>query len=126
MQQPAVELVQELAARSPRLFAMVNAHMDDNGELLPTLILADAATWFVRSVENRALDSDQYKEAKHVVAELGAAFATATGELENTIAVGFVETILPPATEPLPQYVAELPEPLQTELFRMLSWRPAR
>jgi len=124
LQQPAVDMVQRLAADSPHLSAMVAEHLDDYGEMLTTILLADVARWFVRSVENRGADPGQYNEAKQVVNRLDSAFAAATGELENTIAVGFVETILPIVQTPFPPYVEKLPESLRAEMVRMLEWRP--
>jgi hypothetical protein len=122
-QRPAVDLVRALAQEFPPVSELVDDHLADNGEILPTILLSDLARWYVESDAGRHDDRGRYAEAQAVVDHLARAFETAEGDLENTIAVGFVEALIP-GDGSLPEYAENLPESLRGELAKMMDWRP--
>jgi hypothetical protein len=122
---PAVEMVLRLAQGSPHLSAMVEEHVADNGEILSTLLLSDVARWYLASYTERRDDPARFAEARSVVDRLGRVFESAGGDLANTIAVGFVETLIPDDWS-VPGYTEDLPPALAAELVKMINWRPRR
>jgi hypothetical protein len=122
-QRPAVDLIRRLAGDSPRLSEMVEEHVADNGEILSTLVLSDLARWYVESYVDRHDDPSRYAEAQAVVDRLGQAYETAEGDLANTVAVGFVEALIPDDGS-WPEYGESLPTSLRDELVAMTGWRP--
>lgn len=98
-------------------------HEEDNdGELLPYLLLADVARWYVERIEQREAEPAGYAEAV-VVDALGRELADADpdGPVVNGIALGFLEELLPHAGTDIPEHVAVMPAPLRTEIDRMLA-----
>lgn len=124
LQRPAVDLVRRLAELSPGVAALVADHVQDNGEVLPTLMLADIARWYAAACQDRDDDPARYAEAGSVARYLAEAFAHAPDELQNTIAVGFVESLIPQDPAAV-DFLQQLPGPLRDELRRMIDWRPA-
>jgi hypothetical protein len=119
-----VAVVHRLSALSTTVASLQREHEEDNdGELLPYLLLADVARWYVDRVEQREEDPSGYAEAVVVVDALGRELADADpdGPVVNGIALGFLEELLPHAGSVVPEHVAVMPAPLRTEIDRMLA-----
>ena len=110
----AIEVEALLRRVSPDVAALVDEHIEDNDEVLPTLLLADAARWYVEVVTSGlGLDA-----AHRLLDELEASYREAGANLRNTIATGFLET-LPDPDEKGRGSVDLLPSSLREKLDRM-------
>ena len=84
MQLSAIEFCQRLAQDNPALGQSLKEHLIDNyGQVLPHIFLAD--------VYRKIRDSKEY--APSILRYLNRAFTSSGKEVNDLIAVGFVETI---------------------------------
>lgn len=94
---PSELLVHELVEEFSELRPLLTEHLADNeGELLPYLLMSDVARWTIREVARNP------SRVAELLGWLEARYAAADEVVETLIAVGFVE-MLPatPAGDPL-------------------------
>lgn len=120
---PGVVLVRRLADISPSVASLLQEHLEDNDEVLPTLFLGEVEKWFERAYRRRESAPETFIEAKAVGRALGDAFSKGDDTTRNFIAVGFVE-MLPNQVQEERACIEELPDSLRNELQRMESWSP--
>ena len=99
---PSEGLVHALVEDFSELRPLLTEHLTDNeGELLPYLLMSDVARWAIREVEHNP------SRVAELMRWLDARFAAADEVVETLIAVGFVE-MLPatPAGDPLLELLA--------------------
>lgn len=120
VQRESEEAMSELSASVPAVAQLYREHLDDNGELLPTVFLGDVAAWY-QSVY-RGTD-DQRRSTAEVVNVLDHAFVSGTDTLRNVIATGFLEDLLSPPGD-ADNVAMSLPPGLREEFDRMRAWRP--
>lgn len=115
--------IQRLVAADPVLQPLLDEHLDDmEGDLSPHLVMPTIGTW----VEQRGPDNP---EAQHVVVdvdrELGDALAAGDEDVENVIAVSFLE-FWPTSPQPGGEWRGRFPERLAALLQDMDHDKPGR
>jgi DNA-binding PucR family transcriptional regulator len=96
--------------------ALVREHAEQFGDLLPTVLLADLARWYVAAVTGPVTGSRAV--AERVAVGLAEAFRDGDGTTRAIIATGFLET-LPRPGELGGEVAARLPRRLGRELAAM-------
>jgi hypothetical protein len=99
---------------------MVQHHLEDNGEILSTVLLGDLGRWYRRSLEA----ADDRPEALRTALALSGLFVRGDEDMRTVIATGFLEA-LPQVSEDGRHVVEQLPPALRDELHRMETWRPS-
>lgn len=122
---PGTVLVQRLADHSPFVASLLQGHLEDNDEILPTLFLGEVGKWFEKAYQKRISAPGDFAETIAVVQILEDAFSRGDDAMKNLIAVGFVEMLLNLAREDR-DCIDELPDSLRSELERMGSWCPKK
>lgn len=103
----SLPLVKAMIDAGPATAELVRAHAEQFGEVLPTVLLADLARWYVTDA-NRA-------EAERVATAVARLFGRGDDTMRAVIATGFLEQ-LPRREEPGREVVRRLPRPLRREL----------
>lgn len=111
--------VERLVAAVPEMQDVVSEHLSDNyEELLLHLLVAD-----LRRAATSAWGADDFELCARLLEFMSSAFETADDDVDNAIAVSFVEHI-GAWPEETPDFIASWPEPLLVELDRQRQWRP--
>ncbi|MEV4600338.1 hypothetical protein AB0K15_23410 [Amycolatopsis sp. NPDC049253] len=119
-----LRVAQAAAAAAPHAAALLTEHLSAHGELLPTLYFDTLGAWYLTTWRHRAIDPDQFTQARAVAAVLDAELKS-DPRAENAIAVGFVEMFTSlPASEQAAA-AATLPPVLRAEYTAMAAWRPS-
>jgi len=84
-----LQYAREAAARHPMLDAVYRQHLADEGEILPTLYLADVVRVFVPAF----MDPQTREHARGVLQVMEEGMVHDDPEVVNMVAVGFVETL---------------------------------
>ena len=119
------QLFRRIAMAVPGFKTVVDEHLRDNERLLPHLLMADLLRYigshFTQSPTGAALPPTAV-ELKTILQALDKAIESTNSEVENTIAVSFVEGI---ESEPFFGRLAPLLGPnLRAELERQKAWQP--
>lgn len=114
----STDFLDALARDVPESQPLVEEHLKDNDELLLHLLTADLRRFAVQS-----FDAGQSDVLQRLLALVDAARSEGADDLENAIAVSFVEDTgwWDPATQP---FIDAWPTGLQAEVERQRSWRP--
>ncbi|WP_432849004.1 hypothetical protein ACQPXB_49415 [Amycolatopsis sp. CA-161197] len=117
-----IRVARAAAAAAPHAAALMDQHLGDHDELLPTMYFDALGVWYLAAWRRRDVDREQFAQAGAVAAVLDAEFK-ADPQVENAIAVGFVEmfTYLPASEQAA---AATLPPVLRAEYAAMAAWRP--
>ncbi len=98
MSEHTVSFVREMVARFPGLSALLEEHMKDNfGEILPHLFFGDVTRYVVALLSGG--DLAQRRELRDILDHLERVYASADEELQELIAVSFLENF-PRPNEP--------------------------
>lgn len=92
-------------------------HAEQLGEVLPTVLLADVARWYVTEADRPT--------AGRVAAAVGRLFGRGDDTMRAVVASGFLEQ-LPRRDEPCREVMRRLPRPLRRELDALEHPGPAR
>ncbi len=115
-----MDLVGALVVRFPALKAMLDIHVEAFGETLPHLFVSEL---FDHLLETSSLPTAE-NETREILLFLDEAFRAGDDDVENVIAVSFVEYLLDPA-EQLDALRRMLPPALASELKRMIEKTPS-
>ncbi|GLY19938.1 hypothetical protein Kisp01_69520 [Kineosporia sp. NBRC 101677] len=84
-------MIGALIYQFPQLLPLFNEHLDDNeGEVLPSLVMADVVRWLTANV------SKNPRECEEILAWLDMAYSHGSDEQRTVIAVSAVEEIPAP------------------------------
>lgn len=86
-------LFAQVGAVAPSFGAVAQEHLEDNGELLPHLLMADLLRYVGASLSSSGESLASQSEVLAVLAVLDAAAACGNEETENVVAVSFCEGI---------------------------------
>lgn len=84
-------LFAQVEAVAPSFGAVAKEHLEDNGELLPHLLMADLLRYVGASLSSSGESLASQSEILAVLAVLDAAAASGNEETENVVAVSFCE-----------------------------------
>jgi hypothetical protein len=85
-----VNFVADLANIDPDLATMLDEHVRYHEEVVPYVFMGDLARWAVARWQSRDLD-----QLDRLLFWLDGRFATADDEIQNLVAVGFLENLPP-------------------------------
>jgi hypothetical protein len=89
-----LELFTAIATAAPGFRTVMAEHLDDNGELLPHLLMSDLLRYIGRSFASNGNDGAASRgEVTAVLALLDTAAVSGSDETKNAIAVSFCEHI---------------------------------
>lgn len=113
-------LAETLTNTSPLVGEIVRRHIEDNDEVLSTILLGEIGRWYTAAIRH---EDGKQNDAEQVAQAIARLFIDGDDEMETVIATGFLEA-LPQRGDPDRQVVDRLPRPLLDELLRMESWVP--
>lgn len=103
----SLPLVEALLGAAPAMAELVGEHAEQFSEVLPTVLLADVARWYVTEADRTAAD--------RVAVAVGRLFGRDDDTVRAVVATGFLAQ-LPDRDEPGREVVRRLPRPLRREL----------
>lgn len=112
--EPQRELVEQLSGIEPSLGALERSHLEEYGELLPHVLMADVTRFFVQQVREGS-DSSRAIAAR-VAAALEAALKLGDDSAKELVLASFVENLV--GEEPTARIHESLPEELRQALMR--------
>lgn len=119
----ATKVARAVAASSPTAAAIVREHVNDNDEVLPTVLLADVARWFRRQAHDSS--DDVRRDLDRGLQAIAHLYDVGDESMQTIVATGFLEA-MPHPDEAGREVVDLLPPSLREELRAMEGADPAR
>jgi hypothetical protein len=117
-----VAMVRRLSEKFPSVAGLFEEHLRENeGEILPYLVLANIARWYEERVAERGSDPAGFAEAKRVGESISDEYRNGDLDVETAISLGFLEEILSFREGLSAAHIRELPENLRLEVARLLE-----
>jgi hypothetical protein len=119
---PGATLVASLAEESPGLSRIVHEHLEENEDILPSVVLRKVATWYANT---RPDETAETADVEHVMQRLADAYRGADADLAQTLEAGLIHPLGrlgararrsgPSSSAPV---LANLPEPIGSAVDR--------
>jgi len=108
-----------LTSRVPEIEPVAREHLEDNDELLPHILVADAYRF-----AERAFADEEFEVLDRLLSFLDEALTNGDARIENAVALSFVENFQwwIPGKE---GFLETWPEGLRAELEQQRNWKPS-